>query len=249
MKINEPAAVTWGPIAALLVTIAVFFGAQLFGSVVLYALFSLFGWDTAETFKWLTGTTFGQFFSMAVVKLLTFALLYWFITSRRSSLQALGLVRPQLRTLKYVLLGAVMYFPLSLGVASVIARLLPQLNFNQPQQIGFGGATAAPQLALVFVALVILPPLIEELLFRGFLWSGLKTKLPVIAAALVASLLFAAPHLQLGSGQPLLWAAFIDTFILSMVLIYVRVKSGSLWAAIGLHALKNGVAFTLLFIL
>jgi membrane protease YdiL (CAAX protease family) len=62
-------------------------------------------------------------------------------------------------------------------------------------------------------------------------------------------LLFAAAHLQWGSGAPLLWVAAIDTFVLSMVLSTLREKTGSLWSAIGLHAIKNGVAFTLLFVL
>ena len=41
----------------------------------------------------------------------------------------------------------------------------------------------------------------------------------------------------------------LDTFILSLVLIYLREKTGGLWASITLHAFKNGVAFVALFAL
>jgi membrane protease YdiL (CAAX protease family) len=73
--------------------------------------------------------------------------------------------------------------------------------------------------------------------------------MPVLSAALLTSAIFAAAHLpEGGSGGPLYIAA-IDTFILSLVLIYLRIKTGNLWASITLHALKNGVAFVALFVL
>ena len=43
--------------------------------------------------------------------------------------------------------------------------------------------------------------------------------------------------------------AAATAFVLSLVLIYLREKTGSLWASITLHAIKNGVAFVALFAL
>ncbi|MGH7237402.1 MAG: CPBP family glutamic-type intramembrane protease [Candidatus Saccharimonadales bacterium] len=42
--------------------------------------------------------------------------------------------------------------------------------------------------------------------------------------------------------------AGVDTFILSTVLCYLREKTGRLYAGIGVHALKNFVAFAALFL-
>lgn len=246
---KNTAVISWGPFLTLAVAIGVFFGGQLFGAAIVSTVLGVFGWSSQQIADFYTSSTIGQFVVMIAVDAVMFLLLYWFIRSRKSSLGAIGLTRPHLRDGIYMLLGAVMYFSASLFLTSVIAKLIPALNLEQQQQIGFEQASSIPQLALVFVALVILPPLIEEMLFRGFLFSGLRTKLPLILAALVTSVIFAAPHLQIGSGNPLLWVAFIDTFILSMVLVFVRVKSGTLWSSVGLHAIKNGVAFVLLFAL
>src|SRR5262249_37045858 len=101
---------------------------------------------------------------------------------------------------------------------------------------------------LVFISLVILPPITEEIMIRGFLFTGLRSKLSLIKAGLITSVLFAIPHLQPGSGQPLLWMAGVDTFILSLILVYLREKTGSLAASIGVHAIKNFVAFLALFV-
>ncbi len=243
------ASVTWGPVAAILVTLGIFFGGQLLGGLVISVLPLSLVWDTATINAWFSDSTVGQFLLLATIQLVTFLLLYWFIRYRRASLQAIGLVKPRLQDLGYALAGFAAYFPAYILTVVVLTRLIPSLNVDQPQQIGFQGASTSPELLLVFIALVVLPPLIEEMLARGFLFGGLKAKLPVLAAAIITSIVFAAPHLQIGSGQPLLWVAFIDTFLLSMVLVYLRVKSGGLWASIGLHAIKNGIAFVALFVL
>ena len=84
---------------------------------------------------------------------------------------------------------------------------------------------------------------------RGFLYSSFKKGLPTAAAVIVTSAIFASAHLPEGGGGGLLWIAAVDTFILSLVLIYLREKTGALWASMTLHALKNGVAFVALFAL
>ncbi len=241
--------VTWGPVVAILVTLGIFFGGQLLGGLTVSILPGLLGWSNKQISTWFSSSTIGQFLLIATIQLVTFLLLYWFIRYRRSSLTAIGLTKPRLRDVGYALAGLAAYFPAYILTVVVLTRLIPSLNVDQPQQIGFQGASTSPELLLVFIALVVLPPLIEEMLTRGFLFSGLRSKLPILAAALLTSLVFAMPHLQIGSGEPLLWVAFIDTFILSMVLVYLRVKSGGLWASIGLHAIKNGIAFVALFVL
>ena len=241
--------VTWGPLAAILVTLGIFFGGQLLGGLVISVWPMLLGWSNPRITEWFSNSTVGQFLLIATIQLVTFFLLYWFIRYRRATLQAIGLIKPRMRDVGYALAGFAAYLPAYILTVVVLTRLIPSLNVDQPQQIGFQGATTGPELLLVFFALVVLPPLIEEMLARGFLFSGLKTKLPLMAAALLTSVVFAAPHLQIGSGEPLLWVAFIDTFILSVVLVYMRVKSGGLWASIGLHAIKNSIAFVALFVL
>ncbi len=104
-------------------------------------------------------------------------------------------------------------------------------------------------LILTFISLVILPPLAEEIMVRGFLYSSLKKAMPVAWAVIATSAIFAAAHLPEGGAAGPLYIAALDTFVLSLVLIYLREKTGSLWSSITLHMIKNGVAFVALFIL
>ncbi len=73
--------------------------------------------------------------------------------------------------------------------------------------------------------------------------------MPIAGAVVGTCILFAIGHLPAGGDAGPLYIAAIDTFVLSLVLIYLREKTGGLWSSMLLHAIKNGVAFTALFVL
>jgi membrane protease YdiL (CAAX protease family) len=93
---------------------------------------------------------------------------------------------------------------------------------------------------LLWLAVVIAAPLLEEILFRGFLLEGLRrTRLGGLGAVAVSSLLFGIIHTQ------------YDLFDMSAVLVLgtvlglSRLYSGSTWLPIGLHAVHNFVSMAL----
>lgn len=244
---KESSAITWGPVAAVVVTVLVYILAQLFGSVIVSAYVRLRGWDHATYAAWAEGAGV-QFVYIALVEGATLWLLWRFLKHRHATFKTLGLLRPKIRDIGYALAGFAMYLPLLILVTLAIKLWAPHLDINQDQQIGFNNVANNFQLLLVFLSLVVMPPFVEEILARGFLYSGLKSRLPKITAILLTSLIFAVAHLQLGSGTALVWSAALDTFILSVILIYLREVTGSLWASIGLHMIKNMIAFSVLFI-
>lgn len=241
--------ITWGPLFAVFGTIFIYIFAQVLAVAAISLYFSLRGLSTDSAQQLLTDSTLWQIVFYATVQLMTLALLLVVLRNRKSTVRAIGLIRFKLHDMAYALSGFFVYILTFVSVIAVSKVLIPSLDTNQKQEIGFSTATRGPLLALIFVCLVILPPLVEELLTRGFLYSGLRKKLNMLGAGLITSLLFAAAHLQFGSGKPLLWVAGIDTFILSCVLVYLREKTGSLWAPMLLHGLKNSIAFISLFIL
>lgn len=133
----------------------------------------------------------------------------------------------------------IVYLILSL-ILTAIASQLPFYNVDQVQDTGFTGLVYGYEYMLAFAALVIIAPIAEEVLFRGYLLGKLRTHLPVWAAILVTSLLFAAVHFQFNVG--------VDVFALSIVLCLLRIQTGRLWPAILLHMIKNSIAFYFLFI-
>jgi membrane protease YdiL (CAAX protease family) len=240
--------INWSPWLAVVFVVVVFFASQFIAAILLSVYPALQHWSSARTNDWLNNSITAQFFYVLMAEALVVVALYWFLKFRRSSWRAIGFRRPKWRDLGWGLLIVPLYYITYIIIAAVGAALIPELNSNQAQQLGFDNPHGMAQLTLTFISLVILPPLVEETLMRGYLYGSLRKNMSKIGAALVTSIIFASAHLEFGSGAPLLWIAALDTFVLSLFLVYLREKTGSLWAGMLVHALKNGIAFASLFI-
>jgi membrane protease YdiL (CAAX protease family) len=165
------------------------------------------------------------------------------VRRRDLGLGTIGLGRyPIWRDIWQALIGFGVFYVLLIITGIVINIFWPNVN-NEQQNIGFNNITTHAQNILAFIALVVLPPLGEETLVRGYLFSGLRMVWRFMPALLVTSLFFGAAHLEFGNGGPLVWAAAADTFLLSIVLCFLRERSGALYAGMLVHMLNNLIAF------
>jgi len=238
----------WSPLAAGLIVVGIYFGSMALGQAVFSIYPSLQGWSVDRANEWLHNSAVAQFAYVVLAETVTLGLLYAVIRQRKVGIARLGLLKPRLYDFGVTLMAYPLYLTL-FAAASFSATALFHLNTSQKQQTGFESARSLTDMILTFISLVILPPIVEEIVMRGFLFGSLRTRMPLIRAAVLTSVIFAIAHLQFGSGAPLLWVAAIDTFVLSLVLCYLRQKTGSLWAGIGLHMLKNLLVFFVIFIL
>ena len=203
------------------------------------------GWNEPTTTAWLKSSVYANFSYFLLADFAIISSLRWLLKKRNLSFKDIGFVRQHSLDPLYAIIGTVVYFVIFASILSLVSKFT-MLDLDQKQQIGFDSARGS-QLVLVFAVLVVLTPLAEELLFRGFLFTTIRKKMKFFAAAIITSIIFGAGHLQLGSDAPLLWVAAIDTFALSLILCYIREKTGRLWPAIYLHMIKNFIAFLALF--
>jgi len=155
--------------------------------------------------------------------------------------ERIGVKKFRPRALLQVIPAFVLYFVASTVFTILATKFIPGFKVDQAQDIGFSDVTKPAELIATFVGLVILTPIFEEIIFRGVLFRGLRRRLPFWFAAVLTSLAFATAHLQLNVA--------VDTFALSLVLCYLVEKSDSVIPGMLLHAVKNTLAFVLLFIL
>lgn len=123
--------------------------------------------------------------------------------------------------------------------------LFSWFDVEESQDVGFSFAYGVGDKILVFLALVLVAPIAEELIFRGFLYGKLrkfiKGKLSLFLSIILTSLLFAFMH-----GQ---WNVGVSVFILSVIFCLLREVTGTIYSGIFLHIIKNAVAFFLVFVL
>jgi membrane protease YdiL (CAAX protease family) len=167
-----------------------------------------------------------------------------FLSLRGLKLASIGLKRkPKIQDVTKGFLGYGAFLALLFIINSLLTVVFPELDNNQKQDVGFNVLNTSLDYVLAFIALVILPPIGEEILVRGYLYSGLRKYWKIIPAAIMTSLIFGIAHLQLGEGTAVLWAAGVSTFTLSLVLVYLREKTGALYAGMLVHCLNNLLAF------
>lgn len=166
----------------------------------------------------------------------------YFVFSHRAStatprqrIYALGLRRtPLLPAIGWVV-GGLLIIILVVGPLYDIFIKIFGFNLQTNVQTLMQEATYAPLTVLgTLIGSVFIAPFCEEIFFRGFLFGGLLRGMPFFAATLLAALLFAIAHGDIGSFLPL--------FAIGIILAVVRWRTGSLWPGMALHACNNGLA-------
>jgi membrane protease YdiL (CAAX protease family) len=236
-------------LVALVAVGVIYFVSQIMSGSIVYIYPAVQHWSSVQTNDWLTNSVFAQFFYILIAETLTVVALLGMLKFFKWSRQTIGFVKPQLSHIGLGVLAVVPYFVVYLAIVAAVSYIYPSLNTGQKQEIGFDHTKGVLELVLVFISLVVLPPLVEEIMMRGFLYTGLRKAFPKIISALLVSGLFGIAHLAEGGNAGPLWIGALDTFALSLVLVYLREKTGNLWAGITLHAVKNGTAFVYIFLL
>jgi len=142
------------------------------------------------------------------------------------------------RALMYLVAAMAAFLILVAGAFALVSILFPHFNANQAQSNDFTQPHTTQALRLSFLALVIIPPFIEEIIFRGFIFPALTKRWGVIGGAVLTSILFGIAHWQLNVS--------VYTLILSLLLCFMYYKLRSIWPGIFLHMINNYIAFTAL---
>jgi membrane protease YdiL (CAAX protease family) len=166
------------------------------------------------------------------------AWLWWKSKSNGMRISRLGLKSTKLgQDILWGIGGYVVALPL-VYIATIISNLLfgGMQSPSHPVLAELAVTHGAFYLVLMFTQIAILPPLVEELMFRGIFFRSLSSRMTIPAAVILSSTLFALLHPQLPLG-------FLGIFILGIIFNLLYIKRGSLLPGMIAHALNNGVIF------
>lgn len=149
------------------------------------------------------------------------------VKANKASWSGMAVPRPQLLRL---LLGAVAGFAVIL-IASGIEYQLGWLHLVRIDTDLHRGLSKT-----LWMALALTPSLAvgfaEELTFRGYIFQTLGERMPVWAASLSMSVIFAVIHFSLGGFSG---AFVVSVMVMSFMFLSLRFATGSLWFPIGFH--------------
>ncbi len=138
-----------------------------------------------------------------------------------------------------LLAGVVLILGLAVNVAYVVLISLAGLTQLLPPTLPAAWGRDGLAWAGMFLLAVVASPLGEETFFRGFIFEGVRRRFGLGWGVGASGLLFALAHFQVG--------VFIPVGILGAMLAVLYQSTGSLWPAIAVHSLYNGLALQLAF--
>ena len=178
----------------------------------------------------------GFFWTAAVLQgVLTLFVVWRFVVRKyRLPWTALGLRRP---SGSYVNLLALVALLGSLGFTALYGAVVSALglDFLLPEPVP---EELADRRFFVITAIVIAGwvPFVEEVLFRGFVFSGLAARYGILAGGAISAAVFSVAHLSLGSLLPV--------FVTGILLAWLYHRTKSVWAPMSAHAGQNLIALS-----
>lgn len=172
-----------------------------------------------------------QAIGLLIVAVALPAIGFAFLTTRRPW-QSLGARVPAVWTVIAAGLLAIFLHPLFTCLSEWVITLFP-LPVSPNSADGFFALLSASetQFGMTILVLCIAPAVCEELAFRGFILSGLRSAAGPVSAVIACSMLFGLAHSVIQQS--------IITFFVGLALGFVAIRSGSIFPCMTFHAIHN----------
>ena len=220
----QPERPFWGFGEVFLIA-ALFIPAVFLGAVITRILAGSLHFDPERGLPQLATEFIGYMVVFAVLKLL-------FERHGQPLLSSLGWVRQPFHPLHLIYLGVTLAI-----VVTILGAIVRLPNVPTPFEKLL---TDAPSRIAIAIFGVTLGPVIEELLFRGFLQPVLTSVIGVFPGILVTAVVFGAAHLQQNAN---IWQSGLLITLVGIVLGVVRHVSGSTRASAITHMSYNAMPF------
>ena len=127
------------------------------------------------------------------------------------------------------------------GFSQVAVRFLPE-----SQDTAFAELLRSSRQVRIAVAVLatLSAPIVEEVIYRGVLFSALRSRIGVALAVVIVTMLFAGVHFLQYSGA---WVTISGLIFLSLILTLVRARTGSILPSVTIHFVNNAF-FSLLIV-
>jgi sodium transport system permease protein len=179
----------------------------------------------------------------AFVTLLVFCVIPWALAKFNRVILASGaaLVRPQIGALVAAAMLGLALWPAAHELFLLNERIgIKVLRLDQLAEVkAFMERLQHVPLVWILLALAVVPGVAEEFFFRGLLFSSLRKVTTPWRTVLAAAVLFGLFHVV--AGTVLAPERFLPSAFLGLVLGWVRMRTGSVFPCMLLHAIHNGL--------
>lgn len=165
---------------------------------------------------------------------LMLTVMVFFLRKSNITMAGIGFDRPSWR-----LLHLLWQVPITIVALLMAQGLVFAVTGNDPGGDADGAASLALEVTpllgvLLLIAVAVLTPLWEEILFRGMIQGSIAARYGRLASVIISPLVFAAAH-----GVPILLPYMV---VLGVSLALLREFHRNLWAPLAMHCILNTIA-------
>lgn len=199
--------------------------------------------DTAAESAAAELTSSGMFLSIMVTLMICAVLLFYLRALRNLNpvelfgFHRLSLPQSILKALGFMLPTFFIVLVISSEVTQWMEGFWPNLG-QQATVEAFRNSTDPMAKIMLVIAAVVVAPIVEETMFRGFIYGVIKRFTDGFFAALCSALLFAVVHFHMGSLIPLA--------VLALIFCAAYELTGSLAVPMVMHGMFNGTSIALM---
>lgn len=227
--------VAWGVSDLIRAGIIIIFTGYIIGIMEALAL-KVFRLDIGTNLRMILNTFFIDI-AVAIV------ILYFVIVKYRERLKALGLqVSSFFRNILSGITAYIFILPLLFVILLLSIWILNLLGYKPPPQPVFEIFMEEKRsVVLLFFTLFVsvFGPIIEEMFFRGFMYSALKKNVGILGAAFLSASIFSILHTNI--------VGFFPIMTLGVLLAYLYETTGSLVASVTVHIVHNSIILGFVF--
>jgi len=223
----------WQTIAFGLIIALAYFGTQILLNAIIEARDTVsYSWTYSKLFSSVTsGDVLVAILFISFVVGSGFIILFVKMRKGISFKEYLALRSIKIRTY-FIVLGILVALLIVLGFAT---SGLDNSKFTNQWVQAYRSSTIP---LLLWMAVVVIGPVFEEIFFRGFLFTGFReSKVGVTGAILLTAVLWTFAH----ANHYVIWQLIV-VFVLGVVFGIVRWRTNSLYATLSMHSLWNLVS-------
>ncbi len=170
-------------------------------------------------------------------------IVYFVVVKYKENLEALGLkVSSFFKDLLSGISGYILVLPLLFTALVISIWFLSIIGYTPPPQPVFEVLMKEERskiLLFLTIFVAVFGPIIEEMFFRGFMYSALKKRFGIFIAMILSASIFSILHTNI--------VGFLPIMTLGMLLAYLYEKTGSLIAPMIVHIIHNSIILTFVF--
>jgi len=170
-------------------------------------------------------------------------ILHFVIVRHQQKVIALGIsFKNFLKNLRLSMYAYLSFLPIVAVILLFVLLVSRLLNYTPPPEPIYELIFQEKRVVLLIVISVLISvagPIIEEIFFRGFLYSALRKRFRVFWAVLISAFVFSLLHTNVLGFLPILG--------LGVLLAYLREKTNSLMPSICIHVVHNTILGSFMF--